>query len=441
MQGEERVWGDRGLPAVVRGAWSPGCCWRQGTGQVAGSSAGLGPLKESKTCEGPRHAALSPQVLAQQGEYSEAIPILRAALKLEPSNKVRTTGVTRALLCGALWEVFPASAGSFPCVALWCSRVGRGWAAKAPGQLAESRDPRRTVWTGAAGAGQGLCPWPSSQSPPLAGCRLCTIHPIPLDDGGPPLGEAQSGQAEAPRPGVLTHSSQQTLRRAVWVAAAARAALPTSPPTDDPRGAVEAGEEARGAAQHRDGPLPEDAGQPQPAAGQVSRQGCLGERCLRAQDPEGAVATDRACQVEGGTGLILHVSKFSAPGLCWEEQGAEAQPHAEQLGEKVALALGLVGEGLPGEDEASCPGGGDWGLGFGVWVGVHLERRGQQRFARRPVWTMVGAEAQEASRGCPPPSWSSSPLYSQSIPWKWLFGATAVALGGVALSVVIAARN
>lgn len=29
----------------------------------------------------------------------------------------------------------------------------------------------------------------------------------------------------------------------------------------------------------------------------------------------------------------------------------------------------------------------------------------------------------------------------QTIPWKWLFGATAVALGGVALSVVIAARN
>ncbi|XP_056368640.1 peptidyl-prolyl cis-trans isomerase FKBP8 isoform X1 [Oenanthe melanoleuca] len=28
-----------------------------------------------------------------------------------------------------------------------------------------------------------------------------------------------------------------------------------------------------------------------------------------------------------------------------------------------------------------------------------------------------------------------------SIPWKWLFGATAIALGGVALSVVIAARN
>ncbi|XP_077187705.1 peptidyl-prolyl cis-trans isomerase FKBP8 isoform X2 [Paroedura picta] len=30
---------------------------------------------------------------------------------------------------------------------------------------------------------------------------------------------------------------------------------------------------------------------------------------------------------------------------------------------------------------------------------------------------------------------------NKAIPWKWLFGATAVALGGVALSVVIAARN
>lgn len=34
-----------------------------------------------------------PQVLAQQGEYSEAIIILRAALKLEPSNKVSRAGV------------------------------------------------------------------------------------------------------------------------------------------------------------------------------------------------------------------------------------------------------------------------------------------------------------------------------------------------------------
>uniref|UniRef100_A0A8C5M5B1 peptidylprolyl isomerase n=1 Tax=Leptobrachium leishanense TaxID=445787 RepID=A0A8C5M5B1_9ANUR len=34
-----------------------------------------------------------------------------------------------------------------------------------------------------------------------------------------------------------------------------------------------------------------------------------------------------------------------------------------------------------------------------------------------------------------------TPKSSWSIPWKWLFGATAVAIGGVALSVIIAARN
>lgn len=38
----------------------------------------------------PELSYAHPQVLAQQGEYSEAIPILRAALKLEPSNKVRS---------------------------------------------------------------------------------------------------------------------------------------------------------------------------------------------------------------------------------------------------------------------------------------------------------------------------------------------------------------
>lgn len=34
------------------------------------------------------HLCVTLQVLAQQGEYREAIPILKAALKLEPSNKV-----------------------------------------------------------------------------------------------------------------------------------------------------------------------------------------------------------------------------------------------------------------------------------------------------------------------------------------------------------------
>uniref|UniRef100_A0A8C8RVG3 peptidylprolyl isomerase n=1 Tax=Pelusios castaneus TaxID=367368 RepID=A0A8C8RVG3_9SAUR len=46
--------------------------------------------------------------------------------------------------------------------------------------------------------------------------------------------------------------------------------------------------------------------------------------------------------------------------------------------------------------------------------------------------------------GNPPSSSTPAPCKDKSprsIPWKWLFGATAVALGGVALSVVIAARN
>nr|XP_033810884.1 peptidyl-prolyl cis-trans isomerase FKBP8 [Geotrypetes seraphini] len=39
------------------------------------------------------------------------------------------------------------------------------------------------------------------------------------------------------------------------------------------------------------------------------------------------------------------------------------------------------------------------------------------------------------------PTVPKSKARSWAIPWKWLFGATAVAIGGVALSVVIAARN
>lgn len=52
-----------------------------------------------------------PQVLAQQGEYSEAIPILRAALKLEPSNKVSRKETPLGL-------VLPAYLGSHPVVFL-----------------------------------------------------------------------------------------------------------------------------------------------------------------------------------------------------------------------------------------------------------------------------------------------------------------------------------
>ncbi|XP_057608883.1 peptidyl-prolyl cis-trans isomerase FKBP8 isoform X2 [Chionomys nivalis] len=47
------------------------------------------------------------------------------------------------------------------------------------------------------------------------------------------------------------------------------------PPTDDPCGALKAGEEACCTAEHRDRPVPKDAGQPQPAARQVSGQGGL----------------------------------------------------------------------------------------------------------------------------------------------------------------------
>lgn len=53
--------------------------------KVARSLAELSLLKKIMVSCDAIH--FLPQVLAQQGEYSEAIPILRAALKLEPSNK------------------------------------------------------------------------------------------------------------------------------------------------------------------------------------------------------------------------------------------------------------------------------------------------------------------------------------------------------------------
>lgn len=74
------------------------------------------------------------------------------------------------------------------------------------------------------------------------------------------------------------------------------------------------------------------------------------------------------------------------------------------------------------------------------------------RAAHAVLVAFLGCPVQEGRAGragrwgdtCPLPR--AQPLTSpcsapQSIPWKWLFGATAIALGGVALSVVIAARN
>lgn len=58
------------------------------------------------------------QVLAQQGEYSEAIPILRAALKLEPSNKVSRMEVLWGLTLQLVWEAPPIIC---PLSLLWLS--------------------------------------------------------------------------------------------------------------------------------------------------------------------------------------------------------------------------------------------------------------------------------------------------------------------------------
>lgn len=100
--------------------------------RVARSLAGLGLLKKTTVRCDAIH--FLPQVLAQQGEYSEAIPILRAALKLEPSNKVSRQEMPLGL-------VLPAYLGSHPGVflfllwfSLWCSSLGsdRGSVAEEP---------------------------------------------------------------------------------------------------------------------------------------------------------------------------------------------------------------------------------------------------------------------------------------------------------------------
>lgn len=121
------------IPGVVVGV-------RFGTGQGGQEPGRAGSFEED---HGPlwfRNDATRflPQVLAQQGEYSEAIPILRAALKLEPSNKVSRKETPSRL-------VLPASLGGRAVVflfvllwlSLWCSRLGsdRGSVAEEP-QLA-----------------------------------------------------------------------------------------------------------------------------------------------------------------------------------------------------------------------------------------------------------------------------------------------------------------
>ncbi|XP_076978228.1 peptidyl-prolyl cis-trans isomerase FKBP8 [Tamandua tetradactyla] len=63
-----------------------------------------------------------------------------------------------------------------------------------------------------------------------------------------------------------------------------------------------------------------------------------------------------------------------------------------------------------------------------------VKKRAAQRSTETALYRkMLGNPSRLPAKGPGKGAWS--------VPWKWLFGATAVALGGVALSVVIAARN
>ncbi|XP_026510722.1 peptidyl-prolyl cis-trans isomerase FKBP8 [Terrapene carolina triunguis] len=65
-----------------------------------------------------------------------------------------------------------------------------------------------------------------------------------------------------------------------------------------------------------------------------------------------------------------------------------------------------------------------------------VKKHAEQKNVETAMYRKMLGNASTSST--PAPCKDKSP---RSIPWKWLFGATAVALGGVALSVVIAARN
>lgn len=72
---------------------------RLGTQQVLPSLHGVTEARtEGQTSAALLNLYLAFQVLAQQGEYREAIPILKAALKLEPSNKVSCCCVLPVIL-------------------------------------------------------------------------------------------------------------------------------------------------------------------------------------------------------------------------------------------------------------------------------------------------------------------------------------------------------
>ncbi|KAI4828685.1 hypothetical protein KUCAC02_022764 [Chaenocephalus aceratus] len=71
-----------------------------------------------------------------------------------------------------------------------------------------------------------------------------------------------------------------------------------------------------------------------------------------------------------------------------------------------------------------------------------VKKNSEQRGAEQALYKkMLGNPASSSSSSSSSSSQKHRAKSSWGLSWKWLFGATAVALGGVALSVVIAARN
>ena len=148
--------------------------------------------------------------------------------------------------------------------------------------------------------------------------------------------------------------------------------------TDDPRRALEAGEEACGPEEHGDRPVPEDAGQPQPAACQVSWQGCLGEQgragtgklpeegCVQGAPRRGSVfIPQHRCLPElGHAGSCWGHGRRESPALCDQSPSRRCDTVRRARAEECWL---------PSEGKGRCTGGGGLGLSFGAGVGVFRE--------------------------------------------------------------------
>lgn len=91
--------------------------FRKGKVRLGAWPSFLHGVVESRTKEQTSPILLKPypafQVLAQQGEFREAISILKAALKLEPSNKVGCCGVLLVILLSCMSALL--SSCPWPC--------------------------------------------------------------------------------------------------------------------------------------------------------------------------------------------------------------------------------------------------------------------------------------------------------------------------------------